>query len=170
MQTRDYKTEGLFPIVDQSQSFICGYSDDAEAVVNTTSENLIVFGDHTCTLKFIDFPYIQGADGIKIFKSSKSNEIDERFLYQTLLYSPIVSNEYKRHFSELKERIVCYPNDLNEQRKIATCLSSMDDTINAYTEKISLLGQYKKGLMQGMFPFVETPHCDVSTNGQTNVK
>lgn len=38
-----------------------------------------------------------------------------------------------------------------EQRKIASCLSSMDDQINAYTEKVGLLGQYKKGLMQRMF-------------------
>ena len=41
---------------------------------------------------------------------------------------------------------------LSEQRKIASCLSTMDETINAYTEKVGLLGQFKKGLMQGMFP------------------
>lgn len=152
LQSGKYKAVGSFPIVDQSQNYICGYSDDVEAVVNTTSENLIVFGDHTCTLKFVDFPFIQGADGIKIFKSSKSNEIDERFLYQALLYNPIVSKEYKRHFSELKEQVVCYPKDMNEQRKIASCLSSMDDQINAYLEKVALLEQYKKGLMQQMFP------------------
>ena len=152
LQSGKYKAIGSFPIVDQSQNYICGYSDDVEAVVNTTSENLIVFGDHTCTLKFVDFPFIQGADGIKIFKSSKSNEIDERFLYQALLYNPIVSKEYKRHFSELKEQVVCYPKDMNEQRIIASCLSSMDDQINAYLEKVALLEQYKKGLMQQMFP------------------
>lgn len=150
LQSGEYKAEGLYPIVDQSQSYICGYSNDVEAVVNTTSENLIVFGDHTCTLKFVDFPFIQGADGIKIFKSS-SDEIDEQFLYQALLSNSIVSKEYKRHFAELKEQIVCYPPDLNEQRKIASCLSTMDDQINAYTERAVLLGQYKKGLMQRMY-------------------
>lgn len=152
LQSGEYKAAGSFPIVDQSQSYICGYSDDIEAVVNTTSEYLIVFGDHTCTLKLVDFPFIQGADGIKIFKSSKLNEIDEQFLYQALLYNPIVSKEYKRHFSELKEQVVYYPKDMNEQCKIASCLSTMDDQINTYTEKVALLGQYKKGLMQQMFP------------------
>ena len=47
---------------------------------------------------------------------------------------------------------VYFPSEYNEQRKIASCLSSMDDQINAYTEKVGLLGQYKKGLMQRMFP------------------
>lgn len=44
-----------------------------------------------------------------------------------------------------------YPT-IPEQRKIASCLSAMDETINAYTEKVGLLGQFKKGLMQQMFP------------------
>lgn len=47
---------------------------------------------------------------------------------------------------------VCLPSNENEQRKIASCLSAMDETINAYTEKVGLLGQLKKGLMQRMFP------------------
>lgn len=43
-----------------------------------------------------------------------------------------------------------YPT-IPEQRKIASCLSSMDETISGYTEKAGLLGQFKKGLMQQMF-------------------
>ena len=41
---------------------------------------------------------------------------------------------------------------LSEQKKIADCLSSIDNMISYYTEKLSLLEQHKKGLMQLLFP------------------
>lgn len=49
------------------------------------------------------------------------------------------------------DNVTIFVPPLPEQRKIASCLSAMDETINAYTEKVGLLGQYKKGLMQQMF-------------------
>jgi len=41
---------------------------------------------------------------------------------------------------------------LPEQQKIADCLSSLDELINAESKKIEALKVHKKGLMQGMFP------------------
>ena len=52
---------------------------------------------------------------------------------------------------QMLEYSALIPN-IYEQHKIASCLSTMDDQINAYTKKVALLGQYKKGLMQQMFP------------------
>jgi len=41
---------------------------------------------------------------------------------------------------------------LTEQQKIASCLSSLDDLINAQRQKIELLKQHKKGFLQNLFP------------------
>ncbi|MCS0397898.1 restriction endonuclease subunit S [Vibrio diabolicus] len=41
---------------------------------------------------------------------------------------------------------------LEEQRKIANCLSSLDDLIVVHTKKHEALQSYKKGLMQNLFP------------------
>ena len=41
---------------------------------------------------------------------------------------------------------------LKEQQKIANCLSSLDNVINAETEKLDLLQDHKKGLLQQLFP------------------
>lgn len=42
--------------------------------------------------------------------------------------------------------------DFNEQQKIADCLSSIDDLIDAESRKLKALEKYKKGLMQKLFP------------------
>ena len=46
---------------------------------------------------------------------------------------------------------ICIPVDIAEQEKIANCLSSLDELIEAKNEKIKLLESYKKGLLQRMF-------------------
>lgn len=152
LQSIDYQKSGNYPIIDQSQNYICGYSNDVDALVNRTSEDLIVFGDHTCILKIVDFPFIQGADGIKIIKSKDSNQWDNKYVYQYLQFVPIISSEYKRHFSELKEKYVYYPKNIIEQRRIAACLSALDEMLAATNGKLEQLKAYKKGLMQKLFP------------------
>ena len=45
--------------------------------------------------------------------------------------------------------------DFNEQQKIADCLSSIDELIDAESRKLKALEKYKKGLMQKLFPAEE---------------
>jgi type I restriction enzyme S subunit len=59
---------------------------------------------------------------------------------------PIIN---KSSFSDIK---LFYPPSLQEQQKIASCLSSLDALITAQADKIAQLQQHKKGLMQGLFP------------------
>lgn len=44
------------------------------------------------------------------------------------------------------------PKNYDEQIKIAKCLYSLDDSINAQAEKLEALKDHKKGLMQQLFP------------------
>lgn len=149
--TLEYRKIGLFPIIDQSLKHIAGYSDDKTALLNIHKCDYIIFGDHTCSIKLINFPFIQGADGIKIFYSNNQC-LHTHFLYQYLLAYPIHPNGYKRHFSELKEQTIFYPTNIQEQKKIAGCLSSLDTYIDTTKRKLELLKEYKKGLMQQLFP------------------
>jgi len=45
-----------------------------------------------------------------------------------------------------------FPPTIEEQQKIALCLSSLDEFITSQAEKIEALKEHKKGLMQGLFP------------------
>ncbi len=150
IQTSDYLSEGSFPIIDQGQSDIAGWTNDPDAIVEV-SQPLIVFGDHTCVLKLIRQSFAQGADGIKIIKGS--GLADTAFLYQFLCFQPVVTEEYKRHFSILKTKVVAYPDRKSgEQQKIANCLASLDELITLEAQKLDTLKTHKKGLMQQLFP------------------
>lgn len=153
LQTADYEPEGEFPIIDQSQDHVCGWTNDRDALIAEPLP-VIVFGDHTCALKFIDHPFVQGADGIKIFQPKRG--IDVRFLFCALEANPVVQETYKRHFSVLKEKKLSFPDPkTGEQQRIASCLSSLDALINAETHKHEALKAHKNGLMQQLFPSLE---------------
>lgn len=54
----------------------------------------------------------------------------------------------KKNFEEIN---FLFPS-LQEQKKIADCLSSLDDLIEAHEQKLDALQRHKKGLMQRIFP------------------
>jgi type I restriction enzyme S subunit len=150
LQSTSYLSSGKFPIVDQSQQAISGWTDDDAAVVMEPVP-LIVFGDHTCALKLLQQPFAQGADGIKILKAKAV--VSAEYLFQSLSNRPLVMEDYKRHFSMLKERLVPYPDvKTGEQQKIASCLLSIDEIITAQARKLEALKTYKRGLVQQLFP------------------
>lgn len=52
-----------------------------------------------------------------------------------------------------KIKVLVPPNDkVTEQQKIASCLSSLDEVIAANSQRLELLKEHKKGLMQNLFP------------------
>ena len=150
IQTTEYQPSGRFPIIDQSSSDICGWTDDESALAKADFP-VVIFGDHSCVVKLANSPFAQGADGIKIL--SPANEIEARFLFQSLLGNPIEQRGYKRHFSTLKEKLIPYPRkETGEQQKIADCLASLDDLIRAGEAQLVAMKDHKKGLMQKLFP------------------
>ena len=150
LKSNQFNESGKYPIVDQSQNEIAGWTDDDEAIIKIDFPT-VVFGDHTCILKIIEKPFVQGADGIKIFKGNK--RIDTRYLFYALQSNPLIMKEYKRHYSILKEKVIIYPDiKTGEQQKIAACLSAADDLLAAQAQKIEALQDHKKGLLQQLFP------------------
>ena len=150
LTTSTYLADGRFPVIDQSQNCICGWTNDDKAII-TRPLPVIVFGDHTCVLKFVNRPFAQGADGIKILRAR--GRVSTVYLYHQLTHRPVVMEEYKRHFSTLKDKVVCFPDaKTGEQQKIADCLGSLDDLIAAEGRKLEALRRHKQGLMQQLFP------------------
>jgi len=104
---------GQFPVVDQGQSYISGYTDDASLVIEIPHP-VIVFGDHTTARKYIDFSFVPGADGTKILCPILVNP---RFFYLQLLGYDLENRGYARHFKVLNENFFALP-PLEEQHRI----------------------------------------------------
>lgn len=150
LQTTEYQPSGQFPIIDQSPNDICGWTDNEAALVEVDFP-VVVFGDHSCVVKLVESPFAQGADGIKIL--APADDIDGRFLFLSLEANPVEQKGYNRHFSALKEKLIPFPlKSSGEQKKIADCLSSLDDLIRAEGARLGALKDHKRALMQRLFP------------------
>ena len=64
----------------------------------------------------------------------------------------LVSDTLNLKYGAFAKIAYCLPPTLVEQKKIAECLSAMDDVIASETAKLDALKEHKKGLMQQMFP------------------
>lgn len=118
IQRRDFLSEGKYPIVSQEAELINGYWDN-EADVFRTSRAVVLFGDHTRSLKYVDFDFTLGADGVKILQPH--NFLDPKFFYYQLQSVDFPALGYARHYRLLKEIEIRYP-PLPEQQRIVALL------------------------------------------------
>ncbi len=108
IKTADYLLEGAIPVIDQSRNFIAGYTNDSEALVNAGTP-VIVFGDHTRILKYIQFPFAKGADGTQLIISDRTN-MPQSLLYLSLIAVDLSNYHYARHFKYLKAESILIPS------------------------------------------------------------
>ncbi len=99
-------------------------------------------------------------DGNVLWFKSKGNIVSSYFKYQ--LQSYFMQNQILSQSSastvgtytiqNAKKTKFWHPTHVEEQQKIADCLSSIDELITLETQKIDVLKAHKKGLMQQLFP------------------
>lgn len=144
LTTDRYEPEGLNPIVDQGKNLICGYT---AAPTLPCRLPVTVFGDHTREVKFIEFPFVVGADGTKVLEPS--GEQHPRYLNALIEYAAgrIASLGYSRHFKELREAVVPYIADEDEQRRIGTVLKAWDEGI-AIAERLAAARRERFGWLR----------------------
>ncbi len=145
IQATDYQWTGTYPVVDQGKDLVSGYSERANRCFRCPAGGVIVFGDHTCIVKFVNFDFVVGADGTQIM-SAKSEQCTRFHAYQ-MQYSGIPTTGYNRHFGFLRERTFAVP-PLPEQRAIAAVLSDMDAEIGALEARRDKTRLLKQGMMQ----------------------
>jgi type I restriction enzyme M protein len=122
----DFLAEGKFPIIDQSENFIAGYWDNEEDVFRI-KKPITIFGDHTRCVKFIDFDFVLGADGVKILEPII--KFEPKFFYYLIRSIEVKSLGYSRHYKELKDIEIPLP-PLEIQKEIVTQIEGWQKIID----------------------------------------
>lgn len=115
--TDEYLENGKYPIIDQTVDvYFAGFTDREDAVLHQYP--VVVFGDHSCAVKYVDFPFVRGADGTQILISN-DKRISTEYLYFAVQDIKMIEG-YARHFSFLKESLIIVP-----EQSVATAFKDM---------------------------------------------
>lgn len=147
LQTHDYRPSGRFPIIDQGQAVIAGWTDDDSGLIDQGLP-VVVFGDHTRAFKYVDFPFVRGADGTQVLKPTP--DIDPLFFFFALRGIDLPSRGYNRHFKALKEKEIGIP-DTAEQVSIARILRSVEAALEIQEQEVLLWERCKCAAMRVLF-------------------
>ncbi|WP_237386033.1 restriction endonuclease subunit S [Xenorhabdus sp. Sc-CR9] len=146
IKTKECLPQGKYPVVDQSQDYITGYIDDSSKLIEI-NEPVVVFGDHTRVVKWVEFNFVAGADGVKVLKSLPY--LVPRFSYYQLQALDIPNKGYSRHFKFLKELEFFIP-PLLEQKNIAQKLDTLLSQVNSIKSHLDKIPQVLKQFRQSV--------------------
>ena len=119
--------KGSYPVISQSCNYIEGFTDSAEKLF--LSQESIIFGDHTRNVKYLNFPFVVGADGVKILQT----EACCKYIYYFTIFAAnnfIQDKGYSRHYGQLSSISVAIPPLAEQHRivaKIEELFSSLDN-------------------------------------------
>ena len=129
----EVKKRSDIPVVSQSSNYIEGYSDQKNKLF-VVDNFVIIFGDHTRNIKYIDFDFIVGADGVKIIKPYK---YVTKYIYYLLvnISEKIENRGYSRHFQFLEKYPLNFP-PLAEQHRIVEKIEHIFAVLDELEENI----------------------------------
>ena len=152
---KEYLPKGALPIIDQGQLLIGGYTNDTSKTI-ICDLPVIVFGDHTCCVKYIDFPFGAGADGIKVIKPKEG--VLPKYLYYGIQYLVFkLSNRgYGRHYQHIEKMSINVPPISQQERivsQIEESLSQLDSAVETLKKTKQQLEVYRQAVLKEAFDF-----------------
>lgn len=152
IQSKEALPTGKIPVVSQGKDLIDGYCNDVSKKIDVLP--LVMFGDHTRNVKYIDFEFVIGADGTKFHKILSCNP---EYIYYWMLYAAetLRNRGYARHYTLLKECFIPLP-PLQEQVRIVSKIKAILPLVEKYSceeiKRVSLDSAFpnllKKSILQ----------------------
>lgn len=133
IKRKDFLEKGLYPIISQEKELINGFWNNINELFKI-NQPVVIFGDHTKVIKYIDFDFVLGADGVKIIQPIEA--IFPKYIYYFLLNTKLKNLGYARHYRLLKETKIYYPKSLKEQKRIVKIIDKVFAAIGKTKENI----------------------------------
>ena len=135
VSTAEYLLSGSYPVIDQTSDVYCaGFTERQDAVVNQYPA--VVFGDHSCAVKYVNFPFARGADGTQVILSKEKN-VSIEYLYY-VVKDVKIRKGYARHFSFLKEHPIILPSETEAKKFQGTVQILFEQITRNRKENLSL--------------------------------
>ncbi|SHM90276.1 restriction endonuclease subunit S [Flavobacterium xinjiangense] len=148
VSSTEYDNSFATPVLTAGKTFILGYTNETNGIFENNLP-VIIFDDFTTATQFVDFPFKAKSSAMKILVACEG--IDIKFIYEAMQIMNYEIGGHERHwiskFAPIDILIPC----LEEQTKIATFLSTIDEKINHCQAQITNTEVWKRGLLQGMF-------------------
>jgi len=143
IQRSAYLPVGSIPVIDQGHNAIAGYTNEPGSKYGGALP-VVLFGDHTRALKFVDFPFAAGADGIKVLEPCA--HLNARFLWYFLRAQRLPNDGYSRHFKHLRALKIPVPS-MERQLRVADLLGRAESIFQMRKE-----AEHKaKGIIPALF-------------------
>jgi type I restriction enzyme S subunit len=144
-----YQVIGKYPVIDQGQKFIGGYTDKEEFKISSDTP-LIIFGDHTKVFKYIDFQFVAGADGVKVLKPEEV--YFPKLFYYFAQAVRLPEKGYARHFQWLEKSLIPLP-PLPEQHRIIAKIEELFTKLDAGVEALKKIKAQLKRYRQAVLKY-----------------
>jgi type I restriction enzyme S subunit len=151
LKRSEYQEEGILPVIDQGQIFIGGYTDRQELKA-PCEPPVIIFGDHTKVIKYVNFDFVAGADGVRAIKPLGA--FFPKLFYYFLQTIELPEKGYARHFQFLEKSLIPLP-PLPEQHRIVAKIEELFTRLDAGVEALkkikAQLRRYRQAVLKHAF-------------------
>lgn len=157
VKNTEYSDEFDIPVLTAGQSFILGYTNETYGIKLADSKNpIIIFDDFTTSSHYVDFPFKVKSSAMKLLTlvNHKDNIHFSLYNLKNIKYVPV---SHERHWiSKFSKINIMIPTSNDEQNRIGTLLSTIDNLITLHQRKLEKLQNIKKSYLEKMFPKNDT--------------
>ena len=153
VKQKEYIESGSLPVIDQGSQYIGGYTNDMSKKIDCELP-VIVFGDHTKIIKYVNFEFAPGADGVKVIRPVSCYDSNLFPFFLKVLVNKIPDKGYARHFQHLEKTKIPLP-PLSEQHaiveKIEELFSELDNGVESLKKAREQLKTYRQAVLKYAF-------------------